>query len=201
MIPFRLQVKYFLENPQAVDVGAFIGLFQRWIQQNPLPEMLIDVADYRHVVEGPGVLLVGHRSDFAMESADGRLGLLYTRKREADGSLQDQLRSAFRITLTACKLLEADSTFNPKLKFRADEVEIRFVDRLQLPNQPETLDKVRDDVSAVLAELYDGARVSFAPLSTDPRHVFTLSVQAEGATSVAALLDHLKPDPQALANG
>ncbi len=196
MLPLRLQVKYFVENPEAVDMGALIGLFQRWIQVSALPTMLIDVADYRHVFEGPGVVLIGHESDFAMESAEGRLGLLYTRKRQRDDSLQTQLRTSFQLALTACQLIENARSFQRSPKFRTDEVEVRFVDRLQLLNRPESFELVRDDLKAVLAEVYGATPFSFAPVSQDPRHVFTVRVQADGAPNVAALLDHLKATQQ-----
>ena len=192
MIPLRLQVKYFVEDPKAVDMGALIGIFQRWIQIKALPTMLIDVADYRHVPEGPGVVLIGHESDFAMESAEGRLGLLYTRKRQRDDSLQTQLRASFELALTACQLLENARSFQRKPKFCTDEVEVRFVDRLQLPNRAESFDVVRDDLKAVLAEVYGETPVTAEPVSQDPRHVFTVRVQAPGAPNATALLDRLK---------
>jgi hypothetical protein len=199
MIPLRLQVKYFVENPEGVDLGALIGIFQRWIQIKALPTMLIDVADYRHVFQGPGVVLIGHESDFAMESAEGRLGLVHTRKRQRDDGLRSQLRASFELALAACQLLENARSFQRKPKFRSDEVEVRFVDRLQLPNRPESFEAVRDDLRAVLAEVYGETPVTFATVDQDSRHVFTVKVQAEGAPNVAALLDHLKA--QAVTSG
>src|SRR5215813_6585213 len=109
MLPFRLQIKYFLENPDDVDMSIFIGLFQRWIQQNRLSGLMIDVADYRHVPEGPGVVLIGDESDYALESAGGRLGLLLTRKRQRDPNLQAQLRTSLHLALTACHLIETEA--------------------------------------------------------------------------------------------
>jgi hypothetical protein len=191
MIPFRTQVKFFLENPEGVDVAAFAGVFQRWIQQNALKELLIDVADYRHVFEGPGIVLIGDASDYTIENRGGRLGLLYTRKRQRDANLQAQLRTSFQLALAACSLLEADSSFEPKLKFRADEIEIRFADRLQLPNQVESFDLVKDDLQTVLTELY-GDAAHFAPVQRDSRHLFTIEVRREGVTSIAELTQQVQ---------
>jgi hypothetical protein len=190
MIPFRLQIKYFVENPDAVELAPFIGLFQRWIQEKKLDELLVDVADYGHVFQGPGVVLIGHESDYALDMGGGRPGLLYTRKRQQDTGLEDQLRQAFHRALTACKVLEAERSL--KLKFRTDEAEVRFVDRLELPNTPESLAAVKDALGGVLAEVY-GAPVSIAPLSSDPRHVLALGVRAEQARGLDALLGHLQP--------
>src|SRR5687768_706406 len=150
MIPFRVQIKYFLENPEAVDLSAFIALFQNWIQHHKLDEILIDVADYSHVFQGPGVLLIGHAGDFGLDMGEGRPGLLYTRKHQSGVSLPDQLRTSFVQALTACRLIEQEQGLKPRLKFRTDAVEVRFLDRLQLPNKPESLDLVSEDVNAVL---------------------------------------------------
>ena len=192
MIPSRLQVKFFLENPATLDLAPVGGVFQRWIQKKALEGLLIDVADYRHVFEGPGTVLIGHESDYAIENQDGRPGLLYTRKRQPDPDLQTQLRASLRLALTACQLLEAETTFKPKLKFRADEIQIRFADRLQLPNRPETFEVVKDDVEAVLAELYGPHSVSLAPVSQEPRHLFTVDIRGGGAVGVAELLSQLQ---------
>jgi hypothetical protein len=193
MIPFRTQVKFFLENPETVDVSAFTGVFQRWIQQKALDGLLIDVADYRHVFEGPGVILIGHESDYGIENRDGRLGLLFTRKHQLEPDLGTQLRVSLRLALAAAQLLEIETAFNPPLKFGASELEIRFADRLQLPNQPESFDLVKDDLQAVLTGLYGTEAVNIAPISQDSRHLFTVSVHAEGVKNMADLVHHLQP--------
>jgi hypothetical protein len=192
MIPFRVQIKYFLENPEAVDLSAFIALFQNWIQHHKLDEILIDVADYSHVFQGPGVLLIGHAGDFGLDMGEGRPGLLYTRKHQSGVSLPDQLRTSFGQALSACRLIEQEPGLKPRLKFRTDAVEVRFLDRLQLPNKPESLDLVREDVSAVLSEVY-GVPFKIAPHSSDPRHVFALDVQVEQSPDIEKLLAHLQP--------
>ena len=188
MIQLRTQVKFFLEQPAGVDLAAFTPVFQRWIQQKALEGQLIDVADYRHVFEGPGVVLIGHDSDYSIESRAGRVGLLYTRKRQPDADLQAQLRASLRLALTACQLLESESSFQPRLKFRADEIEIRFPDRLQLPNQPESFALVRDDLRAVLDELYGEEGAYALPVRQDQRYLFTVGVHADAETSINKLL-------------
>lgn len=189
MIPFRTQIKFLLDVDKAsdVDLADFVGVFQRWIQQNVLDELLIDVADYKHVFEGPGVVLIGHFSEYSIESRDGRLGLLYTRKHQAEPDLQSQLRTALRQVLKATALLEAEADFDPRLKFRADAFEIRFADRLQLPNRPESFEAIKDDLQLVLSELYGGNAVQFAARASDPRNLLTIDVQGEGVSSVADL--------------
>jgi hypothetical protein len=191
MNPLRVQVKFFLDPPDGagIDLAKFSPVFQRWIQDKALEGQLVDVADYRHVPEGPGIVLIGHDSDYSMEKRDGRLGLLYTRKRHGETTdLRGQLRDALRLALTACQLLQTDTLFTPRLKFSADEVEIRFPDRLQLPNKPETFDLVKNDIRAVLDELY-GEDAAFAlPVRQDSRYLFTVRARAEDSTSINKLL-------------
>ncbi len=188
MIPLRTQVKFFLDNPEGVDLATFAPVFQRWIQEKALEGQLIDVADYRHVFEGPGVVLIGHDSDYSMEVRDGRLGLLYTRKRMVDADLPTTLRNSIRLALTACQKLETESAFQPRLKFRADEIEIRFADRLQLPNRRESFALIAEDVLAVVQELYgvDGAYA--LPVKQDARYLLAVRVRAEAETTVNKLL-------------
>jgi hypothetical protein len=190
MIPFRVQVKYFVENPDAVDLGYFIGLFQRWIQQKNIGELLIDVADYRHVFEGPGIVLIGHEGDYSMEVGQRGLGVLYTRKRQTDANLQQQLRVSFQQVLAAAHLIENEPSLN--LKFRTNEAEVRILDRLQYPNNSESFERVRDDLKAVVADVYGSTSVSLAPINENPREVFTIGVQAQDAPDVAALLENLQ---------
>jgi hypothetical protein len=43
--------------------GGLEPLFHEWIRTDRLPdETFIDVADYSHLKDGPGVVLVAHRS-------------------------------------------------------------------------------------------------------------------------------------------
>ena len=196
MIPFRAQVKFFLENPEGIDLSDFSGVFQRWIQEKTLEGMPIDVADYRHVHEGPGIVLIGHESDYAIENRDSRLGLLYTRKRQLESDLQTQLRTSFRFALAAAKLLESETSFKPGLKFRANEIEIRFADRLQLPNKPESFEAIKDDLRTVLTELYGTDTIHFESVQPDPRYLFTVGVHSEGTPTITELSQRLQAAAQ-----
>ncbi len=82
MNPKRIAVKFFTDEPGApVALEPFIPLFHRFIQQATVPGLLIDVANYIHVPNGPGVVLVGHEVDYGIDAVGGRTGLLTVRKR------------------------------------------------------------------------------------------------------------------------
>ena len=196
MKPFRTHVKFFFENPESIDLADFGAVFQRWIQGQVLDGLLIDVADYRHVFEGPGIVLIGHESDYTIENRDGRLGLLVTRKHQLEPDLQTQLRTTLRLALAAGELLEAETAFEPRLKLRENEIEIRFADRLQLPNRPETFDLIQDDLRAVLTDVYGTEAVNLAAVQNDPRQLFTIAVHGEGAAGISSLFQQVKASVQ-----
>jgi len=131
---YKIGIKIFVANPQEVDIRDFIPVFQGWIQQQKIDgHLLIDVHDYSHVANGPGILLVAHEGNFSMDQQGGRLGLFYYRKRPLAGDLAANLRAVTDTALQACKLLESE----PKLegiKFKMDEILVVANDRLNAPN-------------------------------------------------------------------
>ena len=82
----HINVKIFVDGELTVDPERFIELFHRWVATQAMAEMLIDVADYRHVPNGPSVVLVGHEADYVLDNTGGRYGLVYNRKAPLDGN-------------------------------------------------------------------------------------------------------------------
>lgn len=117
-----------------IDLGGAIPVFHRWIQESLCPELLIDVADYRHVPEGPGVVLVAHEANYSLDLGGGRLGLLYNRKAPLGLDVQGQLKQAFGAAIHACALLEQEAPFQDRLIFDAGQCEVIVNDRLLAPN-------------------------------------------------------------------
>jgi len=83
----KVVVKFFAADPASVKLDEFIPVFHRWIQKHAVDGMLIDVADYGHLPQGPGVVLVAHEADYFMDTMEGPLGLLYNRKASSSGRL------------------------------------------------------------------------------------------------------------------
>ena len=69
-----------------------------------MKKLLLDVADYKHVQEGPGIVLIGHEADYSLDLGGGRAGLVYDRNRgwETMPSLAERVRDVFRGTLAGC---------------------------------------------------------------------------------------------------
>ena len=92
----HINVKLLVKNPAEVDLEPLVPVFHGWIQEQGLEELLLDVADYRHVHAGPGVVLIGHQANYSVDNTDERLGIRYNRKAALNGSNDDALRQAMR---------------------------------------------------------------------------------------------------------
>lgn len=171
----KFGVKFFAEDPRAVKAEEFIPVFHRWIQTRRVEGILIDVADYSHLPEGPGVVLIGHEADYFMDASEGPLGLLYNRKQPLAGSPSERIGGAFRAALRACELLEED--FEGRLKFRRDEALFLVNDRLLAPNTEETFAAARPHLGGALASLFPGRKVDLRRMEGDPRRRFAVRVK------------------------
>jgi hypothetical protein len=160
---YKIGVKIFVTNPQGVDLRAFIPVFQGWIQQQRIEgHQLIDVHDYTHVENGPGILLVSPEGNFSMDQEEGRLGLFYYRKQPLQGGLEANLRSVMKIAQQACKLLESEPALKG-IKFKTDEALVVANDRLLAPNDAPT----RTMLETVIAATLGAAQL--APQAEDSR--------------------------------
>lgn len=187
----HVNVKIYLEAPEDLDLEDFIHVFQGWIQERALEELLIDVADYRHVPAGPAVLLVAHEADYGIDDADGRRGLRYNRKAAVEGSNRDRFRQALRSTLSACRKLEGESRFGGTLRFSRQELELFINDRAVAPNSEETFQALGPELEAFFREVWKHQDVRMERKSRDPRSRFGVHVQAAGPYDPEALLREL----------
>jgi len=133
----HVNIKIFARGSENVKLADAIPVFHRWIQRRDLPELLIDVADYAHVPEGPGVLLIAHEANYSLDLARDELGLLYNRKMAGSGDPQEELRQAYDAAITACQRLENEPEFQGVLRFDRSHLEVIFNDRLLHPNTEE----------------------------------------------------------------
>lgn len=152
----RIAVKLPLADPDALDPDALIPVFHSWIREGGVADgLLIDVADYKHVPDGPGIMLIGLEWDRAVDYGYGTPGVMSVAKRGLDGDLASRIRAvaadAFR---TAATLAEAEWV-GPSAAVRTDELEILLLDRLNAPNTPETLSAAAPVIAEALAPLGD----------------------------------------------
>jgi hypothetical protein len=192
----KYDLKIFLDAASQVDLAEFIPVFHSWIQTQTLAELLIDVADYRHVHHGPGVVLIAHDAHYAMDEAEGRPGLLYSRRREthpglrAPQNVEERWRSVLHCALTACQQLEADPALRGRLQFRGDTLQLRYNDRLHATSTTEAYEALYQHLHPCLTSLYPGQRFEVTPLHTRDSRL-TVTVSAAETPDVSTLLARL----------
>jgi hypothetical protein len=187
----KIVVKFFAAGAPAVPLETYIPVFHRWIQKGSVEGLLLDVADYGHLPQSPGIVLVAHEADYMMDASEGPLGLLYNRKGPGAGSLSDRIKAAFKAALGACVKLEQEPELQGKLKFSAGQALFIANDRLLAPNREESFQELRPDLALALQAVYGGAPLEIARDTRDPRTRLTVSIRSAQPTEAAALLARL----------
>lgn len=183
-------VKLLLAGPAEVNLDPLIPVFHSWIRDKVGDELLLDIADYKHVVDGPGIVLIGFDGDYSVDNTDHRLGVRYNRKTPLDGTNQDRLKQATRAALTAAQRLETDKRLDGKFRVSGREIEIFFNDRLLAPNTEATRKSAEPELKTFLQKLFPGAEFSLS-YAKDPRQLFGVTARASIAFTVADLLANL----------
>ncbi len=159
--PQRIGVKVFVKDQETFDRARMIDVFHRWIQEDRVPGTLIDVHDYTHVPEGPGVVLIAHEWHLRTDEAGGRIGLEYELKREGSGTLAERLREAIVSLLEAAAALEQDTASDNPVRFATREMVFRFTDRLAVPSTEAAFEEITPELENVLVGFYGEVPMEF----------------------------------------
>lgn len=185
----HINIKIFTSKGDAtLNLEPAIPMYHRWIQESLLDELLIDIADYHHVPDGPGVMLIGHQNNYSLDLAFGRLGLLYNSKLPTEGTLSEKLQSAYAHALAAATLVEDDPAFRGQLEFNAGELEVIFNDRLLAPNTSETWNAVKPVLQDFFTTTFGQDAFSLEHVG-EPRERLRVAVHASKPLPVSSLLD------------
>lgn len=181
----RVSISFDLADP-SVDPEAFVPVFHGWIQRAAVDGLLIDVARYAHVHNGPGIMLVGHEGDYSIDLSEGRPALRYTAKRDLPESTSDAV--AFVLARLLGAATQAASVPGGQVDATALTVEIR--DRLTAPNRSESLAALSPGIAAGLEGTLGTVTLDPAPLHDDPRAPLAVRVTAEGSALADAIAAH-----------
>ncbi len=197
----QLTVKYLLCDPIGVDLDELLPVFHRLIQQNALaPELMIDVASYAHVHNGPGVLLICNTAHYAVDTRHGRPGILFAKKRVHGGGVEERLREAFRSVLGFADLLAGEPELGGRYAIDTGAFELGIVDRLLAPNTAATDDAARPMISAFVEALYRTDDISIVQ-RIEPRTPFVLRVRVGSPPPTTHLLNRLSTSGLAQPSG
>ncbi len=151
-----------------LDVPAEIGqdgicdrllaVFGRW--RDDTGEEVIDLQDYSHVTNGPGVVLVSKRWVLSVDWADAQPGVLLSTRRKLSGAnSEERLIAAARLLLEKTIRLLGEPELRDAARANASELSIAINDRVLSPKSEENDAAIRPAVAALLDRLYgDAAR-------------------------------------------
>lgn len=189
--PHRSAIKIFFADGIVVDPPRLVPLFHEWIRHKTVEGLLIDVADYKHVHEGPATVLVGHDVDYSIDLSEARPGLMVTRKRPTMGDLAEDIHQGVRRVLAAARALERKADPHPPVRFRTDELRVQVIDRLRFPQSADAVEAVRGAIEPLFAKLFDPSGFTIENAATDARMPVTLRVRAAGSPPLDTLIDRL----------
>lgn len=181
----HINVKVFVEGELPVEPEQFIAVFHGWVQEQAGEGVLIDVADYSHVPNGPGVMMIGLEADYSIDHTGGRWGLLYNRKAALAGSNMDRIRDALCRAAAACVRLEEQFSAEG-LQFSRTEFDVIINDRALAPNTSETWERARPEIEAGLKSALGHADFTLERHS-NPRGRFGVSVRCGTPTDFGHL--------------
>lgn len=182
MNPLRVSMRFPVTAAPA-DLQPAIPAFHRFIQRGLVEGALLDVADYRHVPRGPGVMLIAHDVDYGI-SHDA---FTVVRKRSASDTAATQVGDLLRMALGFMEQVTADHDLD--VSFDPARFTVAVHDRALGPRAA-VAGQLRDQLEPLVAELY-GEQAKLAVVeSDDPRHAPTVQVEADPEPATG-LLDRL----------
>ena len=186
----KINVKFFAEKGDQVPLKDLIPVFHRWIQQDKLEGMLIDVTEYTHVHQGPGLLLIANEANYSLDEMDGKRGMLYNQKRTPEKSGEEHLKIAFRRALQACALLEKEPEAAGKLKFAVNHLQVFINDRLAAPHHSQTNEELEKVLKPLLDILFDGAKYLLIA-ERDPKKRSGFEIKVDKPSDLETILQKL----------
>lgn len=172
----RLGVKFFASDPASIRLEELVPVFHGWIQRQAIPgHLLIDVHDYSHIHNGPGILLVAHEGNFSLDMSGGRPGLSYYRKTPTTLPPAEHMAAIVKSAVQACTLLEKDA----KILVKIDEMLVIANDRLEAPNDDAAFAELKPVVAEGLARAFPGTSFTLTRPTSNPRERLTIAVQRQ----------------------
>jgi hypothetical protein len=167
---YRVCVKVYATDSKITDdAAAFVPIFHEWIREKKLDLVLLDVADYAHTPDSPGIMLVAHEVSFALDRSDGRFGLLAQRRVPVDGNVQTAIERTIGQVRQVVDLLTRDRRVAGKLKFDKTSVRIESNDRLRAPNRDEGFESLKPWVTKAVESAYGVKDAAISRVENDPR--------------------------------
>lgn len=186
---YRICVKIYGTEPTlpAQDADLFVPIFHEWIRDRALDVVALDVADYAHVPDSPGIMLVAHEVSFALDRADGEFGVLAQRRTPFQGHAVDAIEATIRQAMTVAARLQQDRRLAGRLAFDAARLRIEANDRLLVPNSDDGYEAFAPLVQTAVERIFDGLSVTIARITNDPRDRLAVEVRVDTEADLGEL--------------
>ncbi len=167
------------------EAALLVPIFHEWIRDQVFDLVMLDVADYSHVPDGPGVMLVTHEIHFGLDrAADGRLGLLAQRRIDFEGTGAEAIADTLRHALAFAARLQQDDRVRGRVDFDPSALRVEANDRLRAPNTAAGYDAFEPLVREAIGLLFPGRRAEVTRIGNDPRDRLAAEVRVEGLVAV-----------------
>lgn len=163
-----------------------IAVFGRW--RHDEGEDVVDLQDYAHVPNGPGIVLVSKRWVLSIDWTDNQPGVLLSTRRRLEGTMSERFAQATRLLFEKATRLMKEEELKDIVRPRCGELSIAVNDRLLFPNSDAADGELRPEVLALVERLYPGAHCEIERVS-DPRVRLNYRIRAQGADTLG--LDEL----------
>ena len=172
----KFGIKLYFTTNGSLDSKDFIPVFHEWIQEKAVSEhILIDVADYSHIPDGPGVMLIAHEGHFSLDQENHQPGIMYMRKTEMDGTFNDRFNKILSTVIEAADRLR-NNNINKDINFINNSFRFIANDRLYAENTIENQTLYKKKMKNVLNEIYPDSNVEFVDVSNEnERLAFTIN--------------------------
>ena len=176
----KFAIKLFLNMNESYSSKDFIPVFHSWIQDKVIADhLLIDVADYSHIPDGPGVMLIAHEGHFSLDQENHQPGIMYMRKTEFGGDFKERFINVLSTTIQAANNL-CDNNRNKKVDFISNSFRFITNDRRIAENTYDNQKLYQNEVRKSLVELYSTCEVEYKDISTEnERLAFTVNINQD----------------------
>jgi hypothetical protein len=186
----KIGIKFFAVDAKRFDILKLIPMYHRWIQHKALQDLLIDVADYSHVPAGPGVMLIAHEGNYALDETGHERGVVYYSKHTLAGELPERFAQVARKTLQAAQLMTGDAELDGALKVPGNDLQFFANDRLVAPNTDAAYAELEPALKRFLERLYAGESYTLER-ERDPKERLSVRVRTAASVDLETLLARL----------
>ena len=172
----KFGIKLYLATNGTFDSKDFIPVFHNWIQDKVVSDhILIDVADYSHIPDGPGVMLIAHEGHFSLDQENRQPGMMYMRRSELEGDFKERFIHVLSTAIQAANRLR-NNKINKEVDFINNSFRFMTNDRRVADNTYENQNLYKDEVQKALAELYPTCEIEYENISSkNERLAFTVN--------------------------